>query len=168
MTGRGDFVPPPLAPLGDGHDITHFDSGEPSLDSWLREHAVRTGRRHLSATHVWTQPDGRVVAYVTLTAASIARDDLPKAIGHGFPDTIPATLLGRLALDKQMHGQGLGGVLLAEALSIAAQAAAGIAAAFVVVDALNEKAAEFYLHYGFTRLPGTNRLVLKVATIASA
>jgi GNAT superfamily N-acetyltransferase len=165
VTGSGDFVPLPLALLGEGHDLTSFDSGEASLDSWLREHAARTARRHLSATHVWADADGRVVGYVTMAAGLIARSDLPKALGHGYPDRIPAILIGRLALDKSLHGRKLGGVLLTEALQIAAASASTIAAAFVVVDALHERAAGFYLHHGFKMLPGTNRLALKVAAI---
>ena len=126
-------------PRTGSHDAANFDSGEPSLDSWLREHAARTARRHLSATHVWASQGGGIVAYATLTSSVVARTDLPKSIGHGFPDTIPAVLLGRLALDKALQGKGLGGRLLAEALTIAANSARDVAAAFVVVDALHEK-----------------------------
>jgi GNAT superfamily N-acetyltransferase len=165
MTGEAAFLPPPLVLLSQGHDASQFDSGEPALDSWLREHAARTARRHLSATHVWAQEEGRILAYATLAAGVLLKADLPKAVGHGYPDRIPAILLGRLALDKQLRGQGLGGVLLAEVLGIAAQSAGRIAAAFVVVDALNESAASFYLHHGFTQLPGTNRLIVKVASV---
>lgn len=165
MTEGHDFVPPPLALLGEGHDVSSFDSGESSLDSWLREHAARTGRRYLSATHVWTEPSGRVVAYVTLAAGLIGRDELPKALGHGYPDRIPSILLARLALDKSLHGRKLGGLLLAEALQMIAGSARTIAAAFVVVDALHDQAADFYVHHGFTRLGSTDRLVLKVAAI---
>lgn len=162
------FKPPPLTLLTENHDLTQFDSGEPSLDSWLRNHALTLGRRRLSATHVWADSGSRVLGYATLAAGSIARQDLTKAIGHGFPDTIPATLLARLAIHRELQGQKLGGVLLAEILGIAAESATAVAAAFVVVDALHEKAAEFYVHHGFSRLPETNRLVLKMNTIAAA
>ena len=170
MTGGGDFVLLPLTLLGENHDVASFDNGEASLDSWLREHAARTARRHLSATHVWAGAGGRVMGYVTMASGLIARGDLPKALGHGYPDRIPATLIGRLALDESLHGHKLGGVLLAEALQIAAASAITIAAAFVVVDALHERAVGFYLHHGFTMLPGTygtgsNRLALKVAAM---
>jgi GNAT superfamily N-acetyltransferase len=109
-----------------------------------------------------------VLGYATLAAGIVARRDLTKALGHGFPDTIPVTLLARLALRRDLQHQKLGGVLLAEALGIAARSAVHVAAAFVVVDALHERAAEFYMHHGFSRLPETNRLALKMATIAAA
>ncbi len=168
MSGSGEFVPSALVPLTDGHKVDHFDSGEPSLDSWLRDHALTQARRRLSATHVWADSDGRVVGYVTLAAGAIAREELSKSLGHGFPETIPAILLARLALQRDLHGRKLGGILLSEALGIASRSAADVAAAFVVVDALNEDKANFYIHHGFKRLPDPGRLVLKMTTIAAA
>jgi GNAT superfamily N-acetyltransferase len=168
MTAARDFTPPALVPLSENHDVTKFDSGEPSLDSWLRDHALTLARRGLSATHVWADADDRVLGYSTLAAASIGRRELTKAMGHGFPDRIPAVLLARLALSKDLQGRKLGGVLLFEALQLARHSAGHVAAAFIVVDALHEKAANFYIHHGFRRMPETNRLALKMSTIAAA
>jgi GNAT superfamily N-acetyltransferase len=161
------FVPPPLALLSSDHDTSLFDSGEPSLDSWLQQHAATAARRRLSATHVWAQPEGRVLGYVTLAAHSIGQDVLPRSLGHGFPVTIPAILLARLALHRNLRGQNLGAVLLAETLDIVAHSAANISAAFVVVDALNDAVMGFYRHYGFRELPNTRRMVLKTTKIPS-
>jgi GNAT superfamily N-acetyltransferase len=86
-----------------------------------RNHALTLARRRLSATHVWADSASRVLGYATLAAGSIARQDLTKAIGHGFPDTIPAILLARLAIHRELQGQKLGGILLAEILGIAAE-----------------------------------------------
>jgi GNAT superfamily N-acetyltransferase len=168
MTGTGDFVPPPLTRLAEGHKLDAFDSGEPPLDAWLRDHALRLARRRLSATHVWEGQGGSVLAYATLASGVIARQDLTRSIGHGYPDTIPVVLLARLALHRDLQGQNLGSVLLTEALGIAASSSINVAAAFVVVDALHDKAASFYLHHGFSRLPDTTRLALKMSTIAAA
>lgn len=168
MSESGQFTPPALAALTESHKVDHFDSGEPSLDSWLRDHALTQARRRLSATHVWADSDGRVVGYITLAAGAIAREELTRSLGHGFPETIPVTLLARLALHRNLQGQGLGGVLLTEALGLVVRSAADIAAAFVVVDALDEEAARFYEHYGFKRLSDPSRLALKTNTIAAA
>lgn len=168
MTGESAFVPPPLTLLAEHHDLSNFDCGEPSLNSWLSTSAMTAARRRLSATHVWADSDGRVLGYATLAAGAISRADLPKSIGHGYPDRIPAILLARLALHRDLRGMKLGGVLLAESLQLAARSASIVAAAFVVVDALNESVGEFYSRYGFRRIPGTRRLVLKVTTIASS
>jgi ribosomal protein S18 acetylase RimI-like enzyme len=77
-------------------------------------------------------------------------------------------LLARLALDRTLHGQGLGGALLAEALDRVVVATRTVAARFVVVDALDEGATGFYEHYGFRRIPETLRLVQKLSDIAAA
>lgn len=77
-------------------------------------------------------------------------------------------LLARLALDEHLHGQGLGGALLADALKRVVAATALVAARFVVVDALHETATAFYEHHGFRRVPDTLRLVQKISDVVAA
>lgn len=165
MTVEAAFVPPPLAQLAEHHELSNFDSGEPALDSWLRDSARTAARRRLSATHVWASADGQVLGYVTLAAHVIDREDLPRSIGHGYPDRIPAILLARLAIHHDLRGKKLGPILLAEALDLAAKSTMTVAAAFVVVDALNDRVVKFYRDYGFREIPTTRRLILKVSTI---
>ncbi len=74
----------------------------------------------------------------------------------------------RLALDSSLHGQTLGGALLADALERIVEATATIAARFMVVDAIDANAAGFYEHPGFRAIPDTQRLVQKVSDIAAA
>lgn len=119
-------------------------------------------------TFVWHRGDRTVVAYFTLTAHLIARRQVPKKIGRGSPDVIPAILLARLALDQTLHEQGLGGELLWDALERARAASRLAGARLVVVDAVDEAAASFYEHHGFRGLPGTRRLVQKLSDIESA
>lgn len=145
-----------------------LDSGEPSLDAWLSEHAPGAEARRVARTFVWTSEDQAVTAYYSLTGHRIVRDDLPKSVGRGSPFEVPAVLLERLALDKSLHGHGHGGVLLADALERIVVATETVAARIVVVDALHERAATFYEHHGFTRIPNTLRLVQKVSDVAAA
>ncbi len=109
-----------------------------------------------------------MVAYYSLTAHLLQRAELPRALGRGGPRQIPSVLLARLALDRSLHGQGLGGALLAEALERVLAATEIVAARFVVVDAIDEQAAHFYEHHGFRQIPQTLRLVQKVADIGAA
>lgn len=110
-----------------------------------------------------------VVAYLSLAAHLVVRADLPPRLGRGSPDAIPAVLLARLALDRSLQGQGLGGELLVDALSRAVQASDVAAARLVAVDAIDEAAAAFYEHHGFVAVPGNRqRLVQKVNDIAAA
>jgi GNAT superfamily N-acetyltransferase len=158
----------------DRHDAGSFDSGEPTLDEWLRRHAAGADARRIARTFVWTRSaepsQGRaaVVAYYSLTGHRLVREELPRRIGRGSPDEIPAVLLARLAVDRGAQGQGLGGAVLAGALARIVEATGIVAARFVVVDALHERAAAFYEHHGFTRVPDTLRLIQKISDIAAA
>jgi GNAT superfamily N-acetyltransferase len=158
----------------DRHDADTFDSGEPTLDEWLRQHAAGADARRTARTFVWTRPadpdQGRapVVAHYSLTGHRLVRDELPRRIGRGSTDEIPAVLLARLAVDRGAQGQGLGGAVLAEALGRIVEATGIVATRFVVVDALHEHAAAFYEHHGFTRIPDTLRLIQKISDIAAA
>jgi GNAT superfamily N-acetyltransferase len=155
-------------PLHNRHDLSRFVSGQPGLDQWLREHARGAAARRTGRTFVWLDADRSVIAYYTIAAHLVERADLPRSIGHGSPDRIPAVLLARLALDKRLHGQGLGGALLADALERIVAATEVVAARFVVVDAIDERAASFYEHHGFRRIPDSDRLIQKVSDIAAA
>lgn len=143
-------------PLSDIHDLTTFESGEPSLDVWLRDHARTAEAKRTSRTFVWRRGD-RVLGYYSLTAHRLVREELPRRLAHGSPREVPAVLLGKLALDVSVQGKGEGGVLLADALTRAYIATTAVAARFVVVDALHDKAASFYEHYGFRRIPEPRR-----------
>lgn len=83
-------------------------------------------------------------------------------LGRGSPRVIPAILLARFALDRNLHGQGFGKQLLIDALGRALNAINAAGGRLIVVDALHERAAMFYSHFGFTALPSTPlRLVMK-------
>ena len=79
---------------------------------------------------------------------------------------VAATLIGRLAIAQQRQGEGLGTLLLADALRRAYTSAAVVGSSMIVVDAISEQAAAFYEATGFIRLPDSLRLVLPTATIA--
>lgn len=150
--------------LDAGHNTSAFESGKEPLDSWLQHYALNAAAKRVSSTFVW-HDRARVVAYFTLSAHLIVRDEVPRKLGRGDPDQIPAALLARLALDKSLHGQGFGGVLLAEALGRVV--AVDLAVRYVVVDAIDAEAANFYRHYGFRETPVEGRLLRKVSDIAA-
>ncbi|GAA1602205.1 GNAT family N-acetyltransferase [Actinoplanes couchii] len=153
--------------LNEQHTTRRFDSSQPALVTWLQQHALTTEARRTGRTFIW-QDNGQVVGYYTIAAHLIVREELPKAIGRGNPGQIPAVLLARLALDKTLHGQGLGGALLADALERIVIATRVVAARFVVVDAIDQGAHGFYRHHGFREIPGTMRLIQKIGDIAAA
>ncbi|MEO6857854.1 MAG: GNAT family N-acetyltransferase [Solirubrobacteraceae bacterium] len=148
--------------------MEEFDSSRSELDEWLRAHALTSEARRTARTFVWHAGDLNVIAYYSLTAHLLQRADLPSAIGRDGPRQIPAVLLARLALDRSLHGLGLGGALLADALRRIVTATQTVAARFVTVDAIDDTAAHFYEHHGFRRIPDSLRLVQKLADIAAA
>lgn len=151
------------------HRVEEFDSGVEALDRWLSRHAAHAQAMRTARTVVWHSGDGQVVAYFSLAAHLVVRASLPKRLGRGSPDAIPAVLLARLALDRSLHGQGFGGEALWDALSRAVAAAEIAAARVVVVDAIDASASSFYAHHGFVAVPDNpNRLVQKMSDIAAA
>jgi GNAT superfamily N-acetyltransferase len=156
-------------PLSDGHQLEQFASGNRALDVWLQRHARPAQSMRTARTFVWHAGDQLVVAYFSLAAHLVVRADLPPKVGRGSPDAIPAVLLARLALDQSLHGRGLGGELLLDALTRAVAASEVAAARLVVVDAIDDAAAAFYEHHGFIAVPGNRqRLVQRISDIAAA
>lgn len=140
--------------FGDHHDAASFGCGQPALDEWLRRHARDSDGRGLTRTWVWTRPgDPTVVGYFSLMPFTIQREQLTKKQGRGLPNSIPAYLLARLALDDEpsLRGRRLGVGLLADALSRVARVADDAGGRFVVVDAIDEAAVGFYVGHGFEK-----------------
>lgn len=151
--------------LGSSHHTSGFDCGNHVLDAWLRQHAAAAQAKRTSVTYVWTRADAAVVAHYSLAPHLIENVELPRRFGRGDPRQIPAILLARLALSSDLRGQGLGGVLLHDALSRAVAASQQVGGRYVVVDAIDQAAERFYQHFGFTATPRPARLVRKVSDI---
>jgi GNAT superfamily N-acetyltransferase len=150
---------PRLVLLTAGHDLTRFDCGTESLNRWLIDHALASQKADLARTYL-VLGDGTVAAYVSLTSGSIRPQDVPKRFARRMPRfPIPTILIARLAVDRRHQGHRLGSRLLAEALRRAVLASDTAAARLVVVDASDDRAAEFYRRWGFIDVP-ENRLRL--------
>lgn len=152
------------AALHGDHDLSAFDCGKPELDRWLRASALEATAKNTCRTFVW-HDEGTVVAYYGLAAHVIEREQLSRSQGHGSPQQIPAVLIARLALDKTLHGRGLGSVLLADCLVRIAATVENVGMRFVVVDAIDEQAAGYYRAHGFVDTPVPHRLVRKMSSV---
>jgi GNAT superfamily N-acetyltransferase len=152
----------------DAHDASAFDSGEAELDDWLRKEAATSAARNITRTYVWHER-GRVVAYYAVMPHTIDADDLPRRRRGGQSGTVPCYLIAKLALDRSLQGQSLGSQLLASAATRLAAGGDELGGRFIVVDALHERAASFYVHHGFSPLPGVEgRLVLAMKDVTDA
>jgi GNAT superfamily N-acetyltransferase len=154
--------------LGPQHERASFASGVEPLDRYLHTQAGQDARKNLAAPFVLAAPDGTIAGYYTLSSTAVLLNGLPEDLARKLPryPLIPATLLGRLAVDMRHQGQGHGRFLLADALRRAARSE--IASFAVIVDAKNEAAQRFYERESFMLLPGhARRLFLPMAKIAA-
>jgi len=144
---------PRVEPLGAQHVRSGFSCGVEALDRYFRTQAGQDARKHVAAPFVLVGADGGVVGYYTLSATSVPVDALPREVTRKLPryPLLPATLLGRLAVDRRCRGQGYGRFLLADALfrSVTSE----IASFAVVVDAKDDDARRFYERESFLVFP---------------
>jgi GNAT superfamily N-acetyltransferase len=139
---------------------------------------AHAGRHRYANQDIWRRvtrvfvasPPGepqRVIGYYSLSAGSLAAADLPEKFRRRLPKSpVPVALLSRLAVDKSYQDQGLGAVLIADALQRIALASQVMAVFAVVVDALNESPADFYRQFGFIPLPSQPlKLILPIDTV---
>jgi GNAT superfamily N-acetyltransferase len=163
---------PPFAyvvePLDAQHNRSDFECGVEPLDRYLKQQASQDMRRRIAALFVLVDQDiDSIAGYYTLAATAIRLAELPQEITKKLPKypLVPATLLGRLAVDQRYQGQGVGSFLLMDALRRSFNSE--IASMAVVVDAKDDKARDFYEHHQFIPFPEqSQRLYLPMTTIA--
>ena len=155
-------------PLDPSHSKETFHCGKPLLDMYLHKQAKQDVKRRLSACFVL--PDGNEIkGYYTLSAASVERRLLPQEIVKKLPPSytdLPATLLGRLAVNLVCQRQGLGEMILMDALKRSYFASMLAGSMAVIVDPLDAEAINFYKRYDFILLPDSGKMFLPMATIA--
>lgn len=136
-----------LAPT---HARARFSSSSEPLDRYFREQVGQDVRRRVAACYVAIdRATDRVAGYYTLSASSIPLAEIPKSLAKRLPkyNAVPVARLGRLAVDLDYRGQGLGAALLWDAILRAAKSEVALFA--LVVDAKTREAAAFYRHHGF-------------------
>lgn len=138
--------------LSTSHELDAFSCGKPVLDDWLKKRARTNQTGGASRTFVVAEGN-RVIGFYCLSSGAIAAIDAPGSVRRNMPDPIPMTILGRLAVDQDFQGKGVGPALLQDAILRAGQAAAIIGIRGVMVHALDEDAKGFYEYYGFKASP---------------
>lgn len=133
-------------PIREDDDTATFDSGEPSLDDYLRKRAHANHLQGASRCFV-TCRHGRVVGYYALAAAGVQRRDAPGRVRRNMPDPVPVILLSRLAVDRKEQGHRLGKHLLRDAIARCVEAADIIGVRAMLVHALHDDARAFYTHF---------------------
>jgi predicted N-acetyltransferase YhbS len=139
--------------LAEIHELDDFNSGETSLDDWLKKRARNNQAGGASSVYVSCE-DNRVAAYYSLSASAVTAALTPGRFRRNMPDPIPVVLLGRLAIDTRWQRQGVGRSLFKDAALRVSQAADTIGVRGIVVHAISDDARKFYIALGFTECPG--------------
>jgi GNAT superfamily N-acetyltransferase len=160
------FSPP--VPLTSDHDLSAFDCGEPTLNDWLKSRALKNESR-FSRTYVVCEHN-RVIGYFCISAGSVERAAAPGKVRRNAPDTIPVSVIGRLAVSREHWGKGLGADILSDALRRVAAASQSIGVAAVLVHAKDDAAKRFYLACAeFIEYPADSRILfLPIETVVAA
>jgi len=156
-----------ITPLSRKHQKSGFCFGSSLLDRYFSERVGQDVRRNLTKCFVVIDnSQERIAGYYTLSAARIPLLQLPEKLADKMPHyhAVPASRLGRLAIDKSYQGEGLGSALIADALMRSSSSSMAVYA--LLVDAKDESAATFYLHHGFIPCIGApHTLFLPLGTL---
>jgi predicted GNAT family N-acyltransferase len=159
-----------MVPLESSHKKDKFNCGKPLLDNYLHTQAKQDVKRKLSACFILADADKIVKGYYTLSSTSIQRDLLPEEVIKKLPSSygnLPATLLGRLAIDNSCKGQGLGELILVDALKRCYSASiTSVGSMAIIVDPIDEEAVRFYRKYDFILLPDSGKMFITMDTVS--
>ena len=146
-------VPVRIEPLAKGHDRRAFSCGVEALDLYLRRFARQHADANISRTYVAVS-GSTVHGFYSLAMSGIRRENLPEKYLSRFPNfPLPVARLARLAVDLNHQRQGLGEMLLADALQRCLHISESIGMLGVIVEAKDERARGWYERYEFERLP---------------
>ena len=156
-----------VLPLAGSHDRQGFDCGRHELNDWLRQVARQHQDKGLSKTFVAIREEApeSICGYYAMTLAELESQHLPDAWRKKLPRRIPGVRLGRLAVDRQYQGKGLGELLLVDALTRAQRIYTEAGGIGLFVDVIDERAAEYYRRFGFEASPDNPQLLFLSAKV---
>jgi len=159
-----------IRPLDAGINTTKFECGTEPLDDYIHRYASQDVRKNVSRVFVATPENDskKLAGFFTLSAGSVSCSSLPTSLTRKLPRyPVPVALIGRLAVDNESQGRGLGSILLADACKKVSQASSVLAVVGIIVEAKDDKAISFYEHFGFIPLPGQPDRLLLPASVFS-
>jgi GNAT superfamily N-acetyltransferase len=157
--------------LEKSHERGEFSCGQASLDNFIRNLVSQYGKRKLGRTYVAVRSnEKRVYGYYTLASGSIFFEHVPEKLAKKLPKhPVPTILLARLAVDQSVQKQGLGNLLLKDALGRCLQLSTQLGIHAIEVEAIDAQAKDFYEKHGFIPLNDDPlHLFLPLATIEQA
>lgn len=143
----------PPEPLSQHHKLDTFSCGEIVLDDWLKRRAFANQVSGATRTFVVADAEHTVLGYYAMAAGAVAHQSATRAIRHNMPDPVPVMVLARLVVDTRAQGKKLGAALLRDAVTRAVAVSQNAGVRALLVHALNDRARQFYEHYGFQASP---------------
>ena len=144
------------------HVRKNFDCNIPELNQYLSKTASQHDKADLSRTYIFTKnkDDTVIQGFYTLSTCHIIWSEIPDSLQKKYPrNGITAALIGRLAIDKTKQNQGLGSLLVIDAIAKIVNST--VPCPVIIVDSKNDKAKQFYLKLGFEELsPQNSRLFM--------
>ena len=155
----------------DKHQRVPFTCGKEPLDRFLHEHAYQAVAKNLSKTYVAVDETDETVilGYYTVATCRIEAGEIPEDVAHRLRlpgSDLPGSLVARLAVLERVKGQGVGSLMLMDAMARCARVSNEIGGVAIVVDALEPAVVGFYERFGFTRFePDSLKLFIPMATV---
>ena len=138
------------------HNRAGFDSGNEALNQYLQKIARQHNQKGISRTFVLTDTDSQkpqtILGFFTLSLCEIRSVRLLDKLAKKYPQTISGVKLARLAVDKTQQRQGIGEILIIDAMQKALIIAENAGVVGLFVDAKDEFAKNYYARYGFVSL----------------
>lgn len=134
------------------HDRTSFDCGDKTLNNYLKAISNQHHEKDLARTFVLTSEiePTKIKGFYSLALCTIDLDELPQEIGKKYPKELYCVLIGRLAISQQYQRQGLGSILLVDAVRKAINSSGNIPIPMIIVDAKHDIAKSMYQGLGFS------------------
>lgn len=154
------------APLSPTHRTDEFECGAAVLDEWLKRRAMANQLSGASRTFVVADQDHRIYGYYAMAAGAVFHQTATTSIRRNMPDPVPVMVLARLAVDSQAQGIKLGASLLQDAVNRAVAVSHNAGVRALLVHAINDRARQFYEHYGFQVSPAhPMTLMLRLSSV---
>ncbi len=134
--------------ISDTDDLSLFTSTNMDMNDWLQKHAWNNQSSGASKTYIVATTEGQILGYYSIAAGAVARQSAIRSLRQNAPDPIPVGVIGRLAVDREWSGRGIGAGLLRDAVVRIAGAAQIIGIRAIIVHSLPESLS-FYTRFGF-------------------
>jgi GNAT superfamily N-acetyltransferase len=158
-------------PIAKSHQRQAFDCGDAEMNQFLQRYARQSHEQNAAKTFcaIDDAVPGRILGFYSITPSAVEHSEVPPAMTRGMArHEVSGFKLARIATDLSVAGQGLGGQLLAAAALRCLRVANEAGGVLLIIDAKNERVANWYASYGAERLENHPlTLVMPLETFAA-